>query len=48
MNTAGSSPAVVVIAFDRAHTLTRLFRSLGAARYPSHDDAGSYRRVAGR
>ena len=40
MNTAGLSPAVVVIAFDRTHTLARLFRSLGAARYPSRDASG--------
>ena len=35
MNTTGISPAIVVIAFDRPHTLARLLRSLGAARYPA-------------
>lgn len=35
MNAAGLSPAIVVIAFDRPHTLARLLRSLGAARYPA-------------
>lgn len=40
MNTAGLSPAVVVIAFDRARPLARLLRSLGAAHYPPRDAAG--------
>ena len=40
MKTAGISPAVVVIAFERTHTLARLLRSLGGARYPARAAAG--------
>lgn len=34
MKTTGFPLTIVVIAFDRTHTLTRLFRSLRLARYP--------------
>ena len=35
MNTETHSPTVVVVAYEREHTLARLLRSLLAARYPA-------------
>jgi hypothetical protein len=35
MTSSGSAPTIIVIAFNRVHTLSRLLRSLSVARYPA-------------